>query len=305
LAAEARSWVTLALERIDATTHPDLQADLLLALGALGSGDRILEMAVSAQQIFERIGDDAGSADALYLVAWHSHLAGRHDVADDALSRASEIYRKCGPRLALAKCINMQGILAERHRDLDAARALFREAIEMFQAIGDDRRVGGALSNLASCESVSENYPQADRYNAEALAILSRKKNVEDLVILYGNILITRVALGDIPGAREAGLAGMRRAREMGDERYIAELALDLGSVAARSGRTNEAARLFGFARNRLESLGLGRIAISRSSAEVIKETLDAGLEPAEIERLTSEGAVWSEKQAIEAAMNA
>src|SRR4029077_19219545 len=37
LAAEARGWVTLALERIDATTRPDLQADLFLALTILGS----------------------------------------------------------------------------------------------------------------------------------------------------------------------------------------------------------------------------------------------------------------------------
>jgi len=297
--------VTLALERIDATRHRDLHADLLLALSALGSGDRYREAAVNAHQIFERNGVDAGAADALYLVAWHSFLAGRTEMADDAVARASEIYLRAGPELSLAKCINMRAIIAERRQDLVAARALFREAIEMFQAHGDERRVGGTLTNLGPCEFAVGDHAQAERCYSEALAILSRKKNIEDLVILYGNILLNRVAVGDIQGARDAGLAGMRCAREMGDERYIAELVLDLGSVAARSGRTNDAGRLFGYARSRLESLGLGRIAVTRSSAERIKESLDAKLEPAEIERLASEGAGWSEKQAIEEATKA
>jgi len=302
LAAEARNWGTLALERIDAATRPDLRADLLLGLTALGSGDRFHDMAVSAHQIFERYGDDGGAADALYLLGWHSFLAGRTEAADDAVARASEIYRRAGPELALAKCINMRAVLAERRRDLVPARALLREAIEMFRALGDERRVGGTLTNLGSCEFAAEDHAQAERCYAEALEILSRKKNAEDLVILYGNILINRLALGDVPGARDAGLAGMRCAREMGDERYIAELVLDLGSVAARSGRTSDAGRLFGYARNRLESLGLGRIADVRESAERIKESLEARLDPAEIERLASEGAAWSEKQAIEEA---
>lgn len=305
LAAEARTWVTLALERIGESSRPDLHADLLLALTALGSGERFHEMAVSAHQIFERNGDDAGAADALYLAGWHNFLAGRTQAADDAVERASEIYRRSGPELALAKCINMRAIIAERSGELDAARALFREAIKMFKALGDERRVGGTLTNLGTCEYAAYDHVEADRCYAESLAILSRKKNVEDLVILYGNILINRLALGDIPGARDAGLAGMRLARETGDERYIAELVLDLGSVAAHSERISEAGRLFGFARNRLESLGLGRISSTRESALRIKEALDVSLEPAEIDRLASEGAAWSEKQAIEEATKA
>ena len=303
LAAEARSWGTLALERIDGSEHPDLQAGLLLALATLGSGDRFHEMAASAAQHYERSGDAAGTADALYILGWHSHLAGRRQMAEDAIDQASEIYRRMGPDLALAKCFNMLAMFAERHGDFTAARTLFRKALEVFQALGDERRVGGTLTNLGSCESRAEKYAEADRCNTEALAILSRKKNLEDLVILYGNILLTRVALGDLPGAREAGLAGMRCARETGDERYIAELALDLGSVAAERGQTAEAARLFGYALSRLESLGLGRIALDRSSGIRVKESLEAHFDGAEIERLTAEGAAWSETQAIEEAM--
>ena len=137
------------------------------------------------------------------------------------------------------------------------------------------------------------------------MAILSRKKNVEDLVIQYGNILLTRVWLGDIAGARDAGRAGLRLARETGDERHVAELLLDLGSVAASSGQTEKAVRLLAYATSQLKSLGLGRIVEHRESGGVIREKLEALLETAEIDRITSEGAAWSEDQAVEEAMKA
>ena len=303
LSTEARRWATLALERLPGPARLDLEADLLLALALLGSGERIYEMVVRAQELYEQNDDVAGTADALYLVAWQSHLAGRDAAADTAIARASDIYRSVGPELALAKCINMRAIFADRHRDFSAAKTLYCEALEVFRALGDERRVGGTLTNLGANENHSGDHEAAERTNSEALAILSRKKNVEDLVILYGNIVITRISLGDIAGARDAGRAGLRLARETGDERYVAELLLDLGSVAASCGQTAEAGRLLGYARSQLESLGLGRIPKHRESGGVIKEKLEALLETAEIDRLTSEGAAWSEDQAVERAM--
>ncbi len=303
LSAEARRWATLALELLPKSSRPDLQADLLLALALLGSGERIYEMAVHAQALYEQNDDVAGTADALYLVAWQSHLAGRDAAADAAIARASDIYRSVGPELALAKCINLRAVFADRRHDFAAAKTLYGEALEIFRALGDERRVGGTLTNIGANENHMGDHEAAKRTNSEALAILSRKKNVEDLVILYGNILLTGIWRGDIASAREAGRAGLRLARETGDERYIAELLLDLGSVAASSGQMAEAGRLLGYARNQLESLGLGRIVAYRESGSVIKKRLEAVLGTAEIDRITSEGAAWSEDQAVEAAM--
>ena len=303
LSAEARKWATLALERLPKAAPPDLQADLLLAHALLGSGERIYEMAVRAQELYEQDGDLGGAADALYLMAWQSHLAGRDEAADAAIARASDIYRSVGPELALAKCINLRAVFADRRHDYDAAKALYREALDIFRALGDERRVGGTLTNLGANQNHAGDHEAAERTNSEALAILSRKKNVEDLVILYGNILLTRVWLGDIAGARDAGRAGLRFARETGDERFVAELLLDLGSVAANSDRMAEAGRLLGYATSRLESLGLGRIVMHRESGGVIRARLEALLETAEIDRLSSEGAAWSEDRAFEEAM--
>ena len=305
LSAEARRWATLALETLLEPARSDLQADLLLSLVLLGSGERIYEMAVRAQELYEQSDDLAGTADALYLVAWQSHLAGRDAAADAAIARASDIYRSIGPELALAKCVNLRAVFADRRHDYSASKRLYREALEMFRALGDERRVGGTLTNLGANENHSGDHEAAERTNAEALAILSRKKNAEDLVILYGNILITRIWLGNVVGARDAGRAGLRLARETGDERYVAELLLDLGSVAASSGKTAEAGRLLGYATSRLESLGLGRIVEHRESGRVIEEKLESLLEPAEIDRITSEGAAWSEDRAVEEAMKA
>jgi predicted ATPase len=306
LVGEARQWLRLGLEEINSSEHPVLNADLQLALSRITSGQRSYEMAVAAQAVYERTGDAARVGDALQVVAWNLDFAGDNQAGTAAIQRASEIYRRLGGHeLSLAVTINIQAIMAANRRELDLARALYRECLERFRALGDERRVGGTLTNLGACEIEADDIEQADRYYAEALTILSNKKNVEDLVIVYGNLVGTRVVLGNLEGARDAGREGLRLAMEMGEERYIAELVLDLGHVAASSGDLPLAARILGYARTKFDSLGVSPKEKTRVSFVLTTKALDDQLEPAEIKRLTAEGAAWSEKRAIEEAMKA
>lgn len=303
LAAEARRWLALGLELLDTPAHPRLHADLMLAMARMVSGERSHEMASRAREIYERTGDRAGVGDALTVASWHSHLAGRNPVAYDEIARASEIFRALGHELALAVAINMTAVFASNRGDFDAARTLYHEALEKFRALGDERRVGGTLTNLGACENGAGKIAEADCYYAEALAILSQKKNVEDLVVVYGNIVYTRVVLRDLDGAREAGRAGLRLALEMANERYVAELVLGLGYVAATRGQVDVAGRLFGFARRRFASLDVSAVEEQRATFMMTKKELETRLAPADRERLASEGVAWSDAQAIEAAM--
>ncbi|HXW76650.1 MAG TPA: adenylate/guanylate cyclase domain-containing protein [Candidatus Eremiobacteraceae bacterium] len=305
LAAEARRWLALALELLDSSAYPVAHADLMLAHARINSGERCYEMASAALEMYERTGNLDGVGDALCVASWHSHMAGRNQEAADAIARALTIYRERGYDLGIAVATNLAAIFAKELGDIDTARALYRECLERLQALGDERRVGGLLTNLGALEITAGDFVQADRDYAEALSILSHKKNAEDLVIVYGNIVHTRALLGDLAGARDAGRSGLRLALEMCDERYTAELLLDLGSVAARAGRLAGAGRLFGFARRRFQSLGVGPVEETRASFQITKKALDDGLEAAEIERLTAEGAAWTEKQAVDEAMEA
>jgi predicted ATPase/class 3 adenylate cyclase len=303
LAAESRNWIKLALERIDAPTCPRVAAALWLAFSTFGTGEHFYEMAVRARDVFEHHGDQAGIADALYSIAWQSAEAGRYDEAEATATRAIEVYRRIGPELALARCIAMQAVIAQHREHFDIARTLLRESITRFRALGDEKRVGGVLTNLGGTEFLAGDLVEAQRCFAEALEIISRRKDARDLTILQGNISMIHIALDDIAGARAAGRTAMSNAIATGDEKYIADIALHLGCVAARSDRMIEAARLFGYCRHLYESAGLPHKIKVFQPGMWLAKWLDERFDAAEIARMTAEGAAWPETRAIEEAL--
>jgi tetratricopeptide (TPR) repeat protein len=291
-----------ALERLDEHASPLVAARLWLTFSTLGTSERSFEMALSALKVFEQNHDEAGTADALVSIAWQNTEAGRHDDAEVAVVRALEIYRRSGPELQLARCIAMQAVVAQHREDFDMALALMRDALARFRALGDERRVGGVLTNLGGTEFLAGDLLEAQRCFVEALDILSRRKNAVDLTILRGNISMNLIALDDISGAREAARAAMEHAIATRDEKYVADIALYLACVAARSDRMAEAARLFGYARHQYESAGLPHKIEVFQPGMWLTKWLGDGLEAPELARLTSEGAAWPERRAIEEA---
>ncbi|HLJ83591.1 MAG TPA: adenylate/guanylate cyclase domain-containing protein [Candidatus Eremiobacteraceae bacterium] len=305
LAAEARSWITLALERIGPNARGRVAATLWLAGSTLGTGEKFYEMAVRARDGFEQEQDEAGIADALYSVAWQGVVIDHIDEADGAAARALEIYRRCGPELLLARCLSMQGVVAQTREDYDTARSLLREALARFRNLGDDRRVGGVLTNLGGTEFLAGDLLEAQRCFVEAFEILSHRRNAVDLAIVRGNMAMTLIALDDIAGAREAARAAIGHAIATRDEMYIADATIYLACVAARSDRMAEAARLLGFCRRQYESAGLpNRVGLFTPAKWLTKWLMDR-FDAAEIERLESEGAAWPENRAVEEAYKA
>jgi predicted ATPase/class 3 adenylate cyclase len=303
LAAEARSWIKLALERIDPETRPDVAAPLWLAFSTLGTGERFFEMAVRALDVFEQRQDEAGAADALNAIAWQHMEAGRIDQAEVFAARALAIYRRTGPELALARCIVTQAAIAQPREDFSTARALLREAIAILRALGDERRVGGALTNLGGTEFLAGDLLEAQRCYAEALEIISRRKDDRDLTILQGNIALNLIALDDIAGAREAARTALSHAIATRDEISVADTVLYLACVAARTDRMADAARLLGYSCHRYASAGLPQKVELFQPALWLAKWLGERFEASEIARLTSEGAAWPEKRVIEEAL--
>jgi predicted ATPase/class 3 adenylate cyclase len=303
LTAEARLWIDLALGRTDALANPRAAAQLWLALSAVGYGEPARELAARALETFERLHDAAGSADALYWMAFHLSQIGRLHEAEDAMTRALAIYRSAGPELGVAKCMNIHATLAMNRDDFPTARILYRQVIEKLRALRDERRVGGALTNLGALELIDGNALEAKGCLTDALAILSGKKNARDLTLVYGNLSITHLRLEDVSAAREAARAEMRYALDLQDDRCVAEAALHIASLAATCGDLCEAARLSGYARHGFESLGLGYYLATLPVAVALEKSLRTRLRPSDLDRCMAEGAAWSQRQAIDAAM--
>ncbi|HXW77564.1 MAG TPA: tetratricopeptide repeat protein, partial [Candidatus Eremiobacteraceae bacterium] len=303
LAGEARGWARSALEHIDAAAHPEAAAPVWLTLAGLGVGPDFHEMAARACEVFASQGDRAGTADALYWLAWQSTDLGKDDEAEDAIQRALAIYSSDGPELAFARGITMKAIIAEHRGDFATSRSLYQDSLARFRALGDERRVGGTLTNLGATEFISGNHVEAQRSFSEALEIASRRRDVRDLYCLNDNIALNLIVLGDVPGARDSGRAGLNRAIAIREEHFIADSVATMACVAARSDHIALAARLFGFWRHHCEAAGFHHKLQTHTSGQWLTKWLGESLEGAERERLMAEGAAWSQQRAIDEAL--
>lgn len=299
LNAEARNWIALALDRVNVDAHPLIVARVQLTLSTLVNGAHSYEMASSARDVFERAGDEAGLADALYATTWQLTEASKNDEALEVIERAIAIYRKSGPQLSLARAIGMKAIVAEHRQDFEAARSLNREAIAMFKSLGCERLAGAVLTNLGATELVASNHQQAQKYFEEALAVFLTRKNVRDLLIVYNNIAINLTWLDDLVGARDAARNAFQYACATQDPLYVAEVMFLLGSVAARDGRLEDAARIYGYGRHQFESRGLSNKVQIHQAVTTLYDTLTASLGPEELDRLIAEGAAWQAAHAV------
>jgi predicted ATPase len=156
--------------------------------------------------------------------------------------------------------------LAERQRDLEPARRLAEEGLNLARRIDDSTGVMRALVGLGISAGVEGEYEEAESLLREALAFATNAGNGryerEALAMLGWLALAQR----KYPEAREVIEQGLELSRRAGDARGIFYGTGNLGHVAARQGRYEEALELL------RESLLIGQHQDIQSEADGLQE---------------------------------
>jgi nucleotide-binding universal stress UspA family protein len=158
-----------------------VEADLALARGRLVHA-RFLEKRVEepyeldfferAADLYRRLGDTRGEADALFWVGtFHQVVREDHATALPALERARELAAKAGDSLTLSYVLRHLGFVEQAAGRTAATRDLFLESTRLRREVGFHAGVAANLVGLAYL-AADENEPDtADRHLAEAAAI--------------------------------------------------------------------------------------------------------------------------------------
>jgi predicted ATPase len=134
--------------------------------------------------------------------------------------------------------------LAIRHRDIDIARGLAEESLELARVTNDADAIGVALLQLGTNEHIAGNYGRAEALEREALGVFVASGNarqVRQTLGLLGSLLSEN---GKYSEAREVCEEALTRSRAAGDGRNAALAATNLGHVLAHEGKVEEALRL-------------------------------------------------------------
>jgi tetratricopeptide (TPR) repeat protein len=134
--------------------------------------------------------------------------------------------------------------LAERQKDLDAARALSQESLDLARAIGDAHAIGKSLLGLGIVEGDVGNFELSEALQREALSVFSKAESEREVREVLGMLGFLYISHGDYERATSVCERALSMSRTAGDNRGIALAASNLGHAFARQGKTLEALEL-------------------------------------------------------------
>jgi predicted ATPase/class 3 adenylate cyclase len=300
LSAEGRWWIGSALER---EHEPAIAGRMWVALALLSSGRQKFECGERARTLYESVGDERGAAHASRSMARGLIQMGRLEEAAVAATRALAVFREHGDKQGEALCLNELADISGDRGDVSAARELYAQTLAAFRGLGDEAGHAVVLIDLAELDFRAGDPERAIRNAREAIEIDSRGKNATNLAIEYSNSAAYLIALGDLDAARESAADGLRWANKAQSASKVAWILQHFALIAGLRAQLHAAARLLGYVDSQYKDLGLERESTERWGHEKLIALLRERLSDAEIDRLSSAGAMWSENTALEEAL--
>jgi len=303
LEAEGRYWIRRAQAGLNESTQPQVAARLWRALALLSDAKPKHECAERALALYQSLGDSRGAAWALIYLGQGLCQMGRLDEASEAYARALASMRERGDEPLMALYLRRQAEIHCFRGDITVGRKMFAKALSEFKALGDEAGTSTVLGNLAELEFADGHIEQALSLVGEATEIHARGRNTQYLTVDYQNSAAYRLALGDEPGAIKDAREGLRLARQMQETLYTAIALQHFALLAALRGDSHGGARLAGYVNTQFKELGYQRETTEKWGYEKLVLALRERLSETESSSLESEGAAWSEDQAVEQAL--
>jgi tetratricopeptide (TPR) repeat protein len=296
LLREAIAWCKQILEQrpaLPAGVEARLRYGLSMLYGNQGTLDEAFDQSCKAVSRYRESGDRRGLTRALSQVA---HRYAQRDRSEEAKSAASEA-------LELARSLNDQRLLADVLRRVAPAfapnerermREMYAESVALFRTLRRDEETARALTWWGQSEADIGEYRSA----AERLAEAKRLAGDELAVAIANDIVACYLVLEDRESAGPLAVEALTLAARVRHPIHV-PFAITYVSVLAQESDAVEAARLAGYAEERLASLGWQRVISDREIAERLFLELERRLGKLRLAQLLAEGAILTEEEAV------
>ena len=302
LAVEGRYWIERALERTESAGQPPVVAMLLYAQSWLLPVKRALEAAERAVNLYESVGDRGGAAHARATLAFALNQAGRLDEADEAITQALAVMQELKDKHGIAKCLRYKGAIIGSRGARAEARDFYDKSLAILREIGDEIGLSLVYSNIGEIEFAEGHAQEALKAATDALA-LRRALDKDALATSTCNGAAYQIALNDLTGAHASARESLRLSREVQNMYTTAISVQHFASLGALHGKIRSAAQLLGYVDAQYKELGATREPTEKWCYDKTIAALREHLSGAELEKLSTEGAAWSEDQAVEEAL--
>ena len=189
-----------------------------LRLGAvqdsLGRYSASLESAAQAETLAAENGLDATHAFALFAKAWALFRLERLEEALPIAQEAFEQSASSNRRDIMALSQNTLGAIYKYLGQYGASEEHQQLALQLFQEVGDQRRVAGVLNNLGETARLRGDYADAHGYYRQAVTMAQQIAERDWLVEFLSNLGHAQYKLGEYHDAEHSFSQAIRVVRE-------------------------------------------------------------------------------------------
>jgi len=225
------------------------QADWTLRLSILAHrrGDYVeaVQQNQRALDIYQRVGNQGGVADAYQMLGIFSRDRGDYDEAARHYQRSLDINKRLGDQADMANNYGELGSLAERRGDFDEAARHYQRALEISERLGDQAKMASTYNQLGILAHRRGDFDEADRQYQRALEAFERLGDQSGMATTYHNLGSLTQSRGDYDEADRHYQRALETFERLGDQAAMATTYNQLGMLAERHGDFDEADRQY------------------------------------------------------------
>jgi tetratricopeptide (TPR) repeat protein/tRNA A-37 threonylcarbamoyl transferase component Bud32 len=240
--SDGRRWVRHALADAEATSNPEVRADLHSSVGRFlhnsGDFDEAIQHHEAAISALESLwGEDhLRVAHAYHDLGATHRTAGSLDEARKYIDRAAGIWeaRLGRDHPTFANSLNFRGLIAAAEGDDEAATRLYTDAAKIYEKLGDPLRQAYPINNLAEICSKQGDLRCAREKHEKAIALWQQATGPDSPHVIWGTSGLVRdlIGLQDRTAAIEAAeRVHAFRSKNEARPALLAEAKLQLGQA--------------------------------------------------------------------------
>jgi predicted ATPase/DNA-binding CsgD family transcriptional regulator len=305
---EGRSWLEQVLAQPGARVRTAARAKALLAAGIMTmfQGDLVEAHRLLEESIaIGREGGAAGKRNLARALATLAHVAvlqSNLDAARELAGESLQVFREMGEAWGMALALNHLGRATVELGDPVAARALLEESAALFRVAGDRQNLAQPLNALGLAAMLQGDDAGARAHFEEALSVARETGAEQYRADALAHLGTVALRLGDPQQSAALYQQSLALNRALGNREGIAASLAGLAEVAGLLGQPERATRLFGAVEALREASHTRLSALRRAAYDRTIGSIRAHLDEATFEEAWAQGRAMELSQAIEEA---
>lgn len=248
-------------------------------------------------------GRSRNRARCLHTVGILADLGRNLERAEECLTEAVRVFEAMGDKRKMSSAMNSLAIITRSQGHLVAARVLAERCLALRRELDDRSGVITCLSNLGVFALDEGDLDRAQRYSDEARALNAEAGDLLAEASDVSNLGAVALQKGELSRAGELMREALSSLVKLGDAEGAAEALGRMASLAAATGDAALAARLSGASDALMAEIGMGLADVERRRLDGYLERARAGLGRDGFSELQDEGRRLSLEEATELAL--